>query len=400
MKAYERSLFSGADANKVFDVFGNSALKEELPELSAIFSSKDSAADILAPLNYENFSILINADTGTTFESISDAILSNMQKIEMLLYQVLLRRNPTRQNLSALEYYYWLEDRRVDGRISPEEYSKAINKMDPGEIEPIIKMINVQIMHNFICDELFHAQFRMLDGYNSQCSAIKANDFCPSMGREIRSFSFYADNAAFCYQDALKAIFKVLDIFSKWYIYIRDYRTLKKKVPQAYFSDFLKKFGEMDEGPLKLKTEKLCKSLEVFALIRNEITHNESMQRNRQILHIGRGTPEVNEKDLFYSKILFWDHDEHSIDRAGGSLGFFTQNLDALVETRNYFAATVKLVTAFMEHFFFEIINELAKLGVGHPLVWFGYPETLQSFSIEDIKKQYNSFDSCVWNIE
>lgn len=392
MKAYERSLFSGADSNNFFDVFGRSASKEELPELSAIFSSEDSATDILTPLNYENFSILIHADTGTTFASISEAILSNMQKIEILLYQFLLRKNLTRQDLDVLEYYYWLEDQRVDGTISPENYNKAINKIDPSAIDPIIKMTNVQAMHNFICDELFHAQYRLIDGYNSQCSAIKANAYPPSMGHEIRSFSLYADNAAFCYQDSLKAIFKVLDIFSKWFLYIRDYKALRKKVSPAYFSDFLKEFRQMDEGPLKLKTEKLCKSLEVFALIRNEITHNESMQRNRHILYIGRGTPEVNEKGLFYSKMLFWDHDEHSIDRASGSLGFFTQNLDALVETRNYFVATVKLVTAFMEHFFFAIINELAELGVERPLVWIGHPEKLQSFSIEDIKKQYNPF--------
>ena len=390
MKAYERSLFSGADDNIFFDVFGHSVSKKDLPELSAIFISKDSTTDIFTPLNYESFSILINADTGTTFESISDAILSNMQKIEILLYQILLRRNLTRQDLDTLKYYYWLEDQRVDGNISPENYNKAINKIDPSMIGPIIKMINVQAMHNFICDELFHAQYRLIDGYNSQCSAIKANAYPPSMGHEIRSFSLYVDNTAFCYQDSLKAIFKVLDIFSKWFLYIRDYKALKKKVPQAYFSDFLKEFRQMDGGLLKLKTEKLCKSLEVFALIRNEITHNESMQRNRHILYIGRGTPEVNEKDLFYSIMLFWDHDEHSIDRASGSLGFFTQNLDALVETRNYFAATVKLVTAFMEHFFFAIIDELEKLDVERPLVWFGYPESLQFFSIEDIKKQYN----------
>ena len=81
MKAYERSLFSGADDNIFFDVFGHSVSKKDLPELSAIFISKDSTTDIFTPLNYESFSILINADTGTTFESISDAILSDRKSV-------------------------------------------------------------------------------------------------------------------------------------------------------------------------------------------------------------------------------------------------------------------------------------------------------------------------------
>lgn len=392
MKAYERSLFSLDDESPFFDVLGNSASKDELPELSAIFGSKDRTSDIPTHLNYENFSVLINESTETTFESISEAILSNMQKVEVLLYQLLLQRELTQQDYEVLEYYYWLEGLRVDGQISPEKYSKAINGLDANTVDPIIKMVNIQALHNFIYDELFHAQYRMIDGYNSQCSAIKAHTPLLPMGNEIRSFSLYADNTAFCYQDSLKAIFKVLDIFSKWFSYISCYKSLKKKVPQSYFSDFLAKLKEMDESTLKHRAEKICKPLAVFTFIRNEITHNESMQRNRQILFIGRGTSEVSEKNLFYSKMLFWDHDEHSLSRASGSLGFFTQNLDTLVETRNYFVATVKLVTTFMEHFFYEIINELVGQGVEHPFVWVGAPDTLRSFSIEDIKKRYNHF--------
>lgn len=90
--------------------------------------------------------------------------------------------------------------------------------------------------------------------------------------------------------------------------------------------------------------------------------------------------------------MFFWDHDEYALKRASGSLGFFTQNLDALVETRNYFVTTIKLVTVFLEHLFYKIIDELVAMGVEQPLIWFGCPDMLQSFSIEAIKKQYNHF--------
>lgn len=390
MKVYERSLFCLDNSTSFCDVFGNSDSKSELPQLSAIFKSKSSITECPTHLIYEGFSVLVNESTETTFESISAAILSNMKKIEILLYQLLLQRSLSKQDLEALEYYWNLENLRIDGSISPEKYNQAINRINADLIDPIIKMTNVEAMHNFIYDELFHAQYRMIDGFNSQCTAIKSNPF--PIVREIRSFSLYADNAAFCYQDSLKATFKVLDILSKWFFYIKDRKNLKKKVPQVHFSNFLTELKKMDESSFKHKIEELCKSLEVFVHIRNEITHNESMERNRQVLFIGHGTPEVNGKDLFYSKMLFWDHEEHSLNRASGSLGFFTQNLDALVETRNYFVTTVKLVTTFMEHFFNEIINELASLGIEQPLIWFGYPDTLQPFSIENIKKQYHHF--------
>lgn len=390
MKVYERSLFSLDNSSLFCDVFGNSVLRNELPKLSAIFKSKSSITERPIHLSYEDFSVLIKESTETTFESISEALLHNMKKIEILLYQLLLQRSLSKQDLEVLEYYWNLENLRIDGSISPEKYNQAINRINADLIDPIIKMTNVEAMHNFIYDELFHAQYRMIDGFNSQCSAIKSNSF--PIVHEIRSFSLYADNAAFCYQDSLKATFKVLDIFSKWFLYIKDRKNLKKKVPQAHFSNFLAELKKMDDSSFKHKIEELCKSLEMFVLIRNEITHNESMERNRQVLFIGHGTPEVNGKDLFYSKMLFWDHGEHSLNRAGSSLGFFTQNLDALVETRNYFVTTVKLVTTFMEHFFNEIINELTSLGIEQPLIWVGYPDTLKPFSIESIKKQYHHF--------
>ena len=392
MNVYERSLFSVDDGDTYFDRLGNSCTAKELPGLSAIFRATRCMTEIPNHIDYKNFSVLIDEKGKVTFEFVSEALLSNMQKIEILLYQLLRQKQLDQQDFDVLEELLELETLRIDGRISAAEYTKRQNALPVDTMDPIIKMINIETLHNFMCDELFHAQYRMIDGFNSQCEALI--EIAPSIdkGHEFRSISPYADNAAFSYQDSLKAIFKVLDIFSKWYFYISGYKNLGKKVPQKYFSDFLKESDRIPNGTFKLTVDNLCEPLKVFVLIRNEITHNESLGRNRQVLFIGRGTPEVNGQNLFYSKTLFWDHDDHTLTRASGSLGFFTQNLDTLVETRNFFVNTLKLITFFQEHFFLKIIDGLKAAGVTEPVIWFGYPEKPKAFSIEDIKNQYCRF--------
>lgn len=92
-------------------------------------------------------------------------------------------------------------------------------------------------------------------------------------------------------------------------------------------------------------------------MIKNEITHNKS--------------------------------DEHTLEQASSSLGFFTQNRDILTEIKDYFVNTIKLVIICQEHFFNKIIYELAIKGIGKAYAWYGYSEGRQSFTLEKIKKLY-----------
>ena len=387
MKVYGRTLFSMDDSDKIYDCFGNTCKLEEIAGLTAVFESTNSSTAIPQNLDYENFSVILNEKTGSTFASISGALLSNMQKIEILLYQLLLRRRLTVQDYITLETYFGLENLRIDGKVSTDEYAQLIKRISADMLDPILKMMNVRAMHNFIYDELFHAQYRMIDGFNSQFQGIKSVASELNIGREIRSFSIYADNTAFCYQDALKAIFKVLDILSKWLSYISCYKDLKKGVPQVHFSDMPKKLNKFEDGPFKQRLENVCDALKILIQIRNEITHNESLSQNRQLLFIGHGTGEVDGKELFYSKMLFWDHDEHILKRTNGTLGFFTQNLDALVETRSYFVKAMELVALCLEHFFYLILDELVVVGIKQLVIQYGVPET--SFTIEEVRGLY-----------
>lgn len=391
MEIYERILFLKDNSSNIYDCFGNCCTRDDLPVLTAIFRSKDKTFSIPQHLKYDNFSAIVSTETGITFQAIYDNLLSNMQKIEILLYQLLLQRSMSKTDYEMLEKYLELEEWRVDGRISPDEYNKEINIIAPATMDPIIKMMNVKMMHNFVCDELIHAEYRMIDGFNSQLLTMKSIDFEIAMGKEFRLISSYADNAAFYYQDALKAIFKVLDILSRWFSYIVHYKNLGKKVPQAHFSNISKQIEKLEDELFKQRMVEICSSLEALVLIRNEITHNESLGRNRQILHIGCGTGEVNDKNIFYSKILFWDYDAHSLKRASSCLGFFTQNLDTLTETRNYFEKTIKLVVLCLEYFFYKIIGDLKTMGIEKPFIWHRFPDMLHAFPIDEIKELYNS---------
>lgn len=389
MKVYERTLFSIDNSNRIYDYFGNCSMMERIAELTAIFSSTRSLDAIPHLLNYNDYSILIDNKKEITFSSISEAFLSNMQKIEMLFYQFWRKESLTERDIHVLNNYLYLEELRVEGHISADKYNQEMNCFDADILEPIIKMMNIQVMHNSILDELFHAQYRMVDGFNSQLIEMKLRKKEIGVGKELKSYSVYADNAAYCYQDALKAIYKVLDIFSKWFSYINNYENCRRKVEPKYFKDIKKEIMKLDNDSFRQRIEELYKSLEILTMIRNEITHNKSLARNRHVLFNGHGTPEVNKEDLFYSKMLFWDHDEHVLEQANGSLGFFTQNRDVLTETKDYFVNTIKLVILCQEHFFNKIIDELAIMGIEKPYVLYDCPERRQCFTLEEIKKLY-----------
>lgn len=389
MKVYERTLFSIDNSNKIYDYFGNCSIIEKNAELTAIFSSVSSLDAIPHFLNYHDFSILIDNKKGITFSSISEALLSNMQKIEMLFYQFWRKGSLTERDIQMLDNYLYLEELRINGQISSTQYNQKMNSFEIDIIEAIIKMMNIQVMHNSILDELFHAQYRMIDGFNSQLIDMKLRKEEIGIGKELKSYSLYADNTAFYYQDALKAIYKVLDIFSKWFCYINNYQNCIRKVEPKYFKDIKKEIRQLDNDSFKQRMEKLYESLEILTKIRNEVTHNKSLERNRHVLFNGHGTPEVNNEDLFYSKMLFWNHDEYTLEQASGSLGFYTQNRDILTETKDYFVNTIKLVIICQEYFFNKIIDELVIMGIEKVYVWCSYPERKQSFTIEKIKKIY-----------
>lgn len=240
MKVYERTLFSIDNSNKIYDYFGNCSIIEKNAELTAIFSSVSSLDAIPHFLNYHDFSILIDNKKGITFSSISEALLSNMQKIEMLFYQFWRKGSLTERDIQMLDNYLYLEELRINGQISSTQYNQKMNSFEIDIIEPIIKMMNIQVMHNSILDELFHAQYRMIDGFNSQLIDMKLRKEEIGIGKELKSYSLYADNTAFYYQDALKAIYKVLDIFSKWFCYINNYQNCIRKVEPKYFKDIKK----------------------------------------------------------------------------------------------------------------------------------------------------------------
>lgn len=142
-------------------------------ELTAIFSSASSLDAIPNFLNYHDFSILIYNKIEITFSSISKALLSNMQKIEMLFCQFWGKGSLTELDIQMLDNYLYLEELRMDGQIFSDKYNQKMNGFEVDIIEPIIKMMNIPAMHNSILDELFHAQYRMIDGFNSQLKDMK-----------------------------------------------------------------------------------------------------------------------------------------------------------------------------------------------------------------------------------
>lgn len=389
MKIYNKSLI--LIDSTLYDCLGNT---DTFQNVSAIDHVLSSTSDISLPerLGYYHFSVVVNQEQDLLFEQVGEALLRNMQKIEMMLWQYYLQRKMRQDDYINLEYYHSLQNGIKDGKLSAKDFDKRLHEIAENGLKPILMMENTAYLHNAILDELYHAEFRMIDTLNCQFDTIRFHSNQLDAGSEIRSFSKHADNMAFCIQDAIKAAYKALDITSKWLRYMANYQLGKNKIPAAYFSKCMKEsISKLIDNEEKKELASLFESLEYFTLLRNEITHNVSLNRNRQHAFVGFCTEGINHKKLFYSELLFWDYNNNAIDRASGHVGFFTKNANAASEVRKLFVSVVLFVNNCLKYYYDVLMKELVTIGLKEIVVYDGFPDRLCSVATADLPQLFNA---------
>lgn len=122
------------------------------------------------------------------------------------------------------------------------------------------------------------------------------------------------------------------------------------------------------------------------------MTHNSSMNYNRQVSFIGKGTDCINRKNLCYSDILFWDYTNKRIDKSNSRTGFFYQGKNSLSEIKHFYIDTIKYVFYCIRYIYIKISQELNNIGISLVMLWdnrFDGIDCLYEVNICDIMKWF-----------
>lgn len=374
MKVYNKVLFSNKGI--LFDCFGNKDQLSGISEIEEVIQSLSELENIPETLDHIKFSIILNKKKTLLCREVLEIILSNMQKIEVMLCQLLLKHRLTLEEWSILDQYLKIMDQVKDGKLSSKEFDnklQELRKNNTKAFEAILLSENLATLDNTILDELLHCELNIVDCINNQIRNLRYNSYINSksnLNNEFRSMSIYADNAVFNIQDAIKANYKVLDVLSKLLHYTKDLDKIKNRIPQAYFSDSKKIINKWDESKEKESLLSLYNELEVLTSIRDEITHNSSMNHNRQHVFIGNGTPCIKGKELCYSDILFWDYTGKIIDKSNARTGFFRNNKNSVSEVRLFHINVIKYVFYCTKYIYINLSRKINEIGIPSILLW------------------------------
>lgn len=391
MDIYNKILF--LYGNELYDCVGNKAIKNSVSNIVPIAGSVDLLKEIPKNIDYGQFSIYIGSGN-TIFHKCSERILRNSQKLEMIVFQILLNRTMTNSDFQIYDYYFMLLNHIKDGKLNGKQFDSEINKLknqNEHTCRAVLLMDNLYALHNVILDELHHAEFRMIDCINSMIKVIVTENMRRelSAGEEMRCFSLDSDNAAFSIQDSVKAIYKSLDIIAKWLNFMKNYNNNKNKFVSSYFSEANNLIDKWRDCDLKSKTKSLFNRLEPLTSFRNEIIHNYSLNYTRQHIFVGRCTPCIDNANLMYSDILFWDYNGREVIRSNNRIGFFEGQKNALTETRTFFDLSIQFIDCCMMYYYNSLINDAKNSELKNLWIWNGIPDKLERVNVDSLEKLY-----------
>lgn len=351
-------------------------------------------------LNYQDFSLVIDYKKDILFNDINEKLLDNMEKIEMMFLQTFfnVKKVPIIYNV-YLEYLKIIDNVK-DGHFGKDEFDSCLLKLikqNPKTSNAIIIADNLRTLNNTIVDELFHAQFRIIDSINNQILNLKAyvNKRELKYGEEHITNSLYADNVAYLIQDAIKAVYKVLDVISKFMNYLNEGEKIKNKIPQFHFSNSKAIIDNWDEGFERTCISRLFDDLQLYTTIRNEIIHNISFDYNRQYLYLGRGTNAIHYNDLYYSDMPFWDYKGKEILRSYNRIGFYKQNRNAVSEIQLFFIKTLKFLCLCMKYYYTIFEKKIKDAKIQSIFFWDNSKSVpcIKEVKAKNIWEEFNTID-------
>lgn len=397
MKITDKLLYT--DGIKIYDIAGNGvdASTDCINSFKYIFAIIDGkfCKYPKKKLDYDKFSIIVNQESGLLFNDVEEILLNNMRNIEFLCFQYLIRRKINDKDYSLWKDYLEIVEFVKNGQLNSTEYEEKILKLynnDEHLFSSIKFFSNIEFCNQLMLDEFKHGEFRLMDCINSQLDNskefMKKNKI--EFGKEFISLSLHTDNAGFCIQDFIKAIYKQLDILSKIMFYTKDLENIEKQIPEKHFDNIIQIFNSWEKSDEKENSIKLFEELKIFRSFRNEVTHNTSFHTIRQPIFIGNGTECIKNMHLLYSDIMIWDYCGNKVERSNGRVGFYKNKKNALSEMQKHFINSIKLNYNCMFHLYKDLMNKLLECKIQSVMIWEdvdGLPNCVEVNSIDLIEK-------------
>lgn len=322
-------------------------------------------------IDYANSSIYIteNHTLNDIFWDITNPII---RSLELLLCQASLKRCLDNIDLDVIDYAVGLDSLIVDGVISKNEYDERICQLlnvDKYNRFEFYKMYEaISIMSDSVFRGIQHAQRRLIDITASQSRIIK-NSKKIEPGIDMRNVSPDADNIGWCTEDIFKTLQSSLELSTKSYEYAQkclisknstNLRKVVLKIESGYFKNIKKHFPLTQNHIIQARVEKLYNDVKLIAIIRHQLTHNSKISSYRNVVFSGRRTPCINNIDLHYCDLPFWDiTSENEIERSNNRIGFRSKHNDSVAIIRKCVIDTFELANLLIICILFECINHL-----------------------------------------
>lgn len=296
------------------------------------------------------FSIIINDVKEYLLPAKMGLLLDLLRQIEDVSFQLVIGRQFGKEALSIYKQYNLIKVAIKEGHIDSNEYEKIVNdlrKQDNEIANALLIMDEIARLGDLIRTEVCHSEFCLINAIYSIRKHVEVENsrsIIKSGGERI-CYGFYIDSATWHFIDSIKSISTALDSLAKLvkFIFDIDVGKLPKK-KNVLFGDMkhIKNWnGSLTTNSLTLLNNQFA-SLKAVINFRHHVTHNSGLFHSQNSIFIGRRTPAISNLDLIYGDLLMWDRNGDEFLTSQRTVGFFSQQNNAIEFANEALELTVK----------------------------------------------------------
>lgn len=341
------------------DVLGNKIEKNNeraIKDIAGEFNLKLCAKEYTNTNGFLNpvepFSIIINDLKEYYLHTKIGLLLDLLRQIEDTSFQLIIRKQFEEDVLSIYEQYNHIKVAIREGHVDCNKWDKIVNNLRNQSKElanAILVKDEIARLGDLIRTEICHAEFCLINSISSVKKQIKIENSRKEInsGEERICYGFYVDSATWNFIDAIKSISTALDSLAKLtkYIFDLDIEKMPKK-KNVLFGDLkhVKNWSKLLTTHTLEQLNNQFDSLQSVNNFRHHITHNSGLFHSQNSILIGRRTTCINNLDLVYGDLLMWDRNGNEFLSSQRTVGFFSQQNNAIEFANDAIEQTVKYV--------------------------------------------------------
>ena len=249
-------------------------------------------------------------------------------------------------------------------------------------------------MGDLIRTELCHSEFSIIQSVNFLSTLIASENsrIKISTNSERLCYGYFTDACVWSFVDSIKAMSTTLDMLAKFVKFVTD--TKFNDIPKTKSLIFgnLSYHKSWDKFLTKQKIniiKKIFEELKLVIRLRHDLTHNSGLFSLQNFVFVGFKTPNIKNLSLSYADLPLWDHDGTSFYSAQKTLGFFSQQNNAIEFAVKNIISTSILVELLFKVLRFELIDKCKSQGITrfNSIEWRNTSVLINRFTLNELEK-------------